>query len=334
MRIEKIKLSASMYEDAKAQGKSFSDVLQEQAVKENKFSVDAADKGIDVLGQQLAARDLKISGAQASFVEDFFKTNDSKILFPEVISRAVKTGLDDRTDLIPSAKELVATRTGIDSNVYSSAAIDFEESKATSKRVAEGKEFPKVKISFKEKAIYLHKKGYEIDMTYEAARRLKMNYFAAVMKQLGRNINREKVALIVETLINGDGNGNPISQVSSQNTSLAYKDIIALKYAAKKFNLAFMLSNEELAMAYECLPEYTSKNGPKMPAPPKVADSVPAKNIIALDGKAAIEEVYEKGASIVEYDKVINKQFETAVISEVVGYAIMFRDAAKMLKLA
>ncbi len=38
----------------------------------------------------------------------------------------------------------------------------------------------------------------------------------------------------------------------------------------------------------------------------------PREQIIALDGKAALEEVYEKGGSLVEYDKIINRQIETA----------------------
>jgi len=334
MKIERVNLSKAMYEEAKEKGTSFTDVLERQARKENKFSADAEAAGLDIIGQQLAARDLRISGAQASFVEDFYRTTDSSVLFPAVIAKAVRAGLDDKSELRATTKELVGTRTGIDSGVYQSAEVDVENSTATSKRVAEGKEFPKVKIQFKDKSLKLHKNGYELEMTYEVARRMKINLFNTVMKQLGRNINRDKVRLIVQTLINGDGNDNPITGISSVNADLAYSDVVDLKYAAKDFDPSIMLANETLAKAYECLDEYTSKTGPTMPAPPKVCDVVPDKKMLVVDNKISIEEVYEKGGSLVEHDKIIDKQFEKAVVSEVVGYAILYRDASRMLTLS
>ncbi|MBN2435588.1 MAG: hypothetical protein JXK07_10025 [Spirochaetes bacterium] len=333
MHIDKIDLSRSMYDDAKAAGVTFSEHLQQYAQKKEKLSAEALTNGLDAFAQQLAVRGLRLSGSQAALVEDFYRTNDNKVLFPEVINKAVRAGMDDNS-LLAGTKDLIATRTGIDGSVYQSAAVDIANSTAKLARVAESAEFPVVTIKFKDKPIKLHKTGYQIQQSYETARRMSINYFITVMKQLGRNIETEKVALLVNTLINGDGNSNPISNVASENTVLKYRDVIQLKYAAKKFSLSFMISDETQAIEYECLPEFTSKNGPNMPPAPKVAPAVPAKKIIALDQKAAIEEIFEKGGSLIEYDKVIEKQLENAVISEVVGYSIMFRDASKMLMLA
>lgn len=334
MLIEKIKLSKSMYDDAKAEGISFGEILERQAIKENRFSADAQAAGLDAVGQQLAARELKLSGAQASFVEDFFKVKENAILFPAVIARAVRAGLNEKSEISATVKELVGTSSGIDGGVYESAAVDVDNSTDTSSRVAEGKEFPVVTIAFKDKSLKLHKAGYAIDMTYEVARRMKINLFNTVMKQIGRNINRDKVRLIVETLINGDGNSNPIATITGSGSTLSYKDIIELKYSAKDFDPSIMLSGESVAKAYECLDEYTSKTGPTMPKPPKVCDIIPDKKLIVMDNKISIEEVYEKGASLVEHDKIIEKQIEKSVISQVVGYSILYRDASKMLSLS
>jgi expansin (peptidoglycan-binding protein) len=316
-----------MFEEAKEKGVTLTQLLS----KHEKFSVADSEK-FSALSQQLASRNLKLSGAHAALVSDFFQTDDNKVLFVETINEAVRTGLDSELKSFANISDIVATRTGIKGGVYEGAEVDMDNSKSSASRVSEGGSFPKVKINFKDKAIKLSKIGYQIDATYETIRRMRVNTFLVTMMQIGRNIARDKVSLAINTLINGDGNSNPIVSVNAATSGvLTYADVVNLLEEFRYFDPTLMIAPKEMRVKYLNLAEYKDKNGPTMPEPPKKSDAVPAGKIIALDGKAALEEVYELGGSLVDYDKIIEKQIETAVVSEVTGFSKLFTEAAVML---
>ena len=56
---------------------------------------DTALEGLDAYQRQLKRFDIKVSGAGSDAVEKFFKTSDSAVLFPEYVSRAVRSGLEE-----------------------------------------------------------------------------------------------------------------------------------------------------------------------------------------------------------------------------------------------
>jgi hypothetical protein len=326
---EKISLSKEWFEEGKKNGLTFSEIMEREGKKAAKF---AEDSKLNVLQQQLAARNLQLSGAHAALVDDFFKTEDNRLLFVETLNQFVKLGMLEELASFVGLTELVATSTGIDGTLYEDAEVDVENSTGTAKRVAESAEFPTVSIKFKEKALKLHKIGYKIAVSYEAMRRMKLNVFGVTMKVLGRNITKAKVGIAVDVLINGDGNSNPISSINAATPgTLAYADIVNLEEDFANFEPNLMIATKALRVAYRNLSEYKDKNGPAMPEPPKKCSDVPAGKIIALDTKASLEEVYEKGGSMVEYDKIITKQINEAVVSEVSGYSKLFTEASRML---
>jgi hypothetical protein len=327
MIFERIPISREMFQEAKEKGVTLSDLMK----KNEKFNREMGDK-LSPLQQQLAARSLALSGANAALVEEFFRTEDNRILFVETINEMVRLGMNEQLKSFAKLSDITATSTGIQGGVYESAEVDVENSTASAKRVAEGAEFPKVKIKFKDKAIKIAKHGYQIEASYETMRRMKINVFAVTMKVIGRNIAQDKIADAIDVLINGDGNSNPIATVNAAvGGTLAYGDIVNLEEDFEYFEPSIMLSAKDMRVKYKTLAEYKDKNGPAMSEPPLKAKAMPAGKIIALDNKAAIEEVYEKGGSLVEYDKIIDKQFEKAVISEVSGWSILFREASRML---
>lgn len=332
MKLERISLSREMFDEARETGISFKEILEREAKKQGKFSEDLAAKGMDAFAQQLAAYDLKLSGAHASLVEDFFKTNDSRLLFVETINEFVRLGMQEQLESFASLQDIVATRTGIVGSVYQGAEVDLDTSNATAFRVGERGSFPKVTINFKDKAITLYKIGYQIEGTYEAIRRMRTNVFGTAMKVIGRNLAQSKIAVAIDVLINGDGNGNPIQSINAQESGvLTYSDIVNLEESFEDFAPNILISDTSMRVAYRNLPEYKDANGPTMMDAPKKCKVVPSGCIIALDNRAALEEVYEKGASLVEYDKIITQQIENAVVSEVCGFAKLFTNASKML---
>lgn len=325
MIFERIPISREMFMEAKEKGVTLSDIMK----KHEKFNKEAK---LSPLQQQLAARSLALSGAHAALIEEFYRTEDNRILFVETINEMVRLGMDEQVKSFAKLADITATRTGILGGVYESAEVDVANSPASDRRVSEGADFPTVKIKFKDKAIKIAKHGYKLEASYETIRRMKINVFAVTMKVIGRNIAQDKIADAIDILINGDGNSNPIDTVNAAAAgTLAYIDVVNLEEAFEYFDPSLMLSSKDMRVKYRTLAEYKDKNGPAMPEPPLKSKGMPAGKIIALDNKAALEEVYEKGGSLVEYDKIIDKQLETAVISEVSGWSILFRDAAKML---
>ena len=325
MIFEKISVGKDMFSEAREKGTTLTGLLRasEKFNKESKLSP---------LEQQLAARSLQLSGAHAALVSDFYKTEDNRILFVETLNEMVRIGISEQLKSFAKLSDISATSTGIKGSLYQSAAVDLDSSKATSKRVAESAEFPVVKIAFKDKAVSLYKHGYKIESTYEAIRRMKINVFAVTMKVLGINIGQDKIAHAIDVLINGDGNSNPIKTINAGTVgTLKYEDIVNLEEDFEFFEPTLMLSSRNMRAKYRTLTEYKDKNGPAMPEPPLKIKSMPEGKIIALDNKASLEEVYEIGGSLVEYDKIIDKQIENAVVSEVSGWSILFSDAARML---
>ncbi len=328
MNFERINLSKEMFVECKEKGLTLSELMR----RHEHFNLEYEEKGFSPLAQQLAARGIALSGAHAALVEEFFKTEENRILFVETINEAVRLGMLEELSSFATLKDVIATSTGIAGAVYEGAEVDLDNSTATARRVVERGQFPKVTIKFKDKAIKISKHGYQIDASYEVVRRLKVNVFVITMKVLGRNIARDKVADAVGVLINGDGNSNPIKTVNAATSgTLTYADIVNLLEDFEYHEPTLMIAPKAMRVKYLNLEEYKDQTGPSMPEPPKKCSAVPANKIIALDAKAALEEVYEKGGSLVEYDKIINRQIETAVVSEVSGYAKLFPEAARML---
>ena len=58
---------------------------------------------------------------------------------------------------------------------------------------------------------------------------------------------------------------------------------------------------------------------------------MPAGTIIGLDKNYALEQICGSEV-VVEYDKLIDRQLERAAITSVSGFAKLFADAAKVLK--
>ena len=58
--------------------------------------------------------------------------------------------------------------------------------------------------------------------------------------------------------------------------------------------------------------------------------AAPEQTVIGLDKRFALEMIYV-GSIAVEYDKLINKQFERAAITTIAGFSKICDDASKVL---
>lgn len=133
MSFETVKLEKGMYRES---GKSFSQVLESLDPSENYKGT--ALEGTDAFQRQLKRFDIRVKGAYSDPVEKFFHTMESSVLFPEYISRAVRTGMEEG-DILP---KITATTTTIDAMDYRSVSSIPEEKDKELSPLNEGAAIP------------------------------------------------------------------------------------------------------------------------------------------------------------------------------------------------
>lgn len=324
-----VKLAKEMYKQARILGLTFSELL----AVENPSQQD----GLDAFEFALMERDINL---KTDTVERFYRTTEDSILFPEFINRNVRIGIVGLGRFDLTLDELIATTTTIDSGVYESVNAEFDAKRIDFKRVTEGAPFPTVTITSGKNSIKLAKLGIGLDASYEVLRRMKLPLMAIHMQLIGQRLAKRMVAYAMYNIINGDGNNNAAPATAA--TALSYDALLdffldmetweATVWAAKKEMLKLILKLDEFK---DPLLFDTAKTGDLAKTfgynikrfnwtETTLGDGL----LIAVAKNAALEMIKESGAELIETDKVIDKQLEKTVISNVVGFSRIFTDAA------
>ncbi|MBN8220698.1 MAG: phage major capsid protein [Spirochaetes bacterium] len=342
-KFEEISLEKEIYDAARKEGETLTQHLEKLDPSEEYKGSKLAK--LDAFERQLRRQKLKVTG-NACLVADFFKTSGSAVLFPEFVNRNVRLGMG-RGKFEATPDELAATTTQIDSGVYKGVEFDLSNSDIDHVRTAEGAIFSKVIAKTKEKAINLHKIGRTIESSYEALRRVKANVLAVALQAIGTKLSRKIVSEMVGVIINGDGNTNPAADVgiASPNT-LTYADMLELELEFDEgFEPSLMLADKATMKKVMSLTEFKDAliasewltNGKPQNIfgnALRINAYVGADIILAIDPRSAIEMLEEKGGSLVETEKLIDKQFERVVISKVVGFNKLFTGASRYLDIS
>ncbi len=332
---ENVKLDRFMY---KVSGKSFSEVLENEDTSAEYKNTPYAD--LDAYQRQLKRFDIKVASPACDRVEKFFSTAESAALFPEYLSRAVRTGIDDN-NIIPS---ITAARTKVDSLDYRSIASVPSDDEKSLKPVGEGAYIPQTRVKLKENLIHLYKRGRMLVSSYEALKFQKLDVFTVTLRQIGAYIAKAQLADAVDVLINGDGNNNAAEVISTANAgTLTYADLLTLWSKFNGYEMNTLLANSATMVKILSLDEFkdpaaavTVKAGgtyfPSLGVTVIKCDSVPDNKIVALDKNCALEAVVAEEISI-DHDKVIDRQLEQTAITSITGFAKLFPDAVKVLSL-
>lgn len=335
MNFENIKLDRFMY---KVSGKSFSDVLEAEDRSDAYKGTPYAD--LDAYQRQLKRFDIKVSSPACDKVEKFFSTAESAALFPEYLSRAVRTGIEEN-DVLPA---ITAATTMVDSMDYRSIASVPSDDDKSLKPVGEGAYIPQTTVKLKENLIRLYKRGRMLVSSYEALRFQKLDVFTVTLRQIGAYIAKSRLSDAVDVLINGDGNNNAAELVSvAAAGTLTYADLLTLWGKFKGYEMNTLLMNSATMVKLLNLSEFKNpdaevkvkKNGTYFPALGVNVircDSVPDNRIVALDKNCALEAVVAEEIHI-DHDKVIDRQLEQTAITSITGFAKLFPDAVKVLKI-
>lgn len=292
-------------------------------------------EGLDAFERQLKRFDIKVKGANSDTIDKFFATTDSSTLFPEYVSRAVRQGAEEASNL----DSLVATKTNINSYDYRSLVSNMSDDAKKLVEVEEGAQIPETTISVQDNLIRLKKYGRMLSASYEALRFQKIDLFTITLRQIGAYIARTQFDDAVNTLILGDGNIEslePISPVDGAN-GLCYADLVNLWHKLSPYEMNTIVVNKTLAAKILLMPELRDANAGlnfhgtgKMLTPlgaKLIVSNVLGNDVIGADKNYALEFITAGGIQT-EFDKLIDRQLERVAITQISGFSRIFADAA------
>ena len=331
MAFDQIKLEKGMYHIA---GKPFDKLLEELDPSAHYEGTELS--GLDAFQRQLKRFDIKVGGPHSDVVDKFFSSSNSAVLFPEYIVRAVRAGMEENNPL----ESIVAAKTLIDSNDYRTITSAPSEEDRELKRVSQGAKIPETYIRAQDNLVKLYKRGRMLVASYEAIRNQRLDLFTVALKQIGAMIASSQMKDAVSTLINGDGNNNPISTVTVSG-DLDYSQLVELWSELDPYEMNTILASPDAMAAILNLPEFqnplaglnfegTGRMVTPMGARLFKTSALGTGELIGLDKRYALEMVCMGDVSI-EYDKLIDRQLERAAVTSTAGFAKIFTDAAKMI---
>lgn len=254
--------------------------------------------------------------------------------------------------------ELVSMTTGITSDAYRSYYLTYDATALRKYRVGESAEIPVATLSGAEHSIRLHKYGRGIQMSYEAARNVRVDKQAFFIQWMALQSEIDKVAAVLNVIVNGDGNSNTtpttynLTTLDSSATAgtLTLKGWLAYKMKfSEPYVLTTSLMQDTVALQLALLNTGTA-NVPLVAANlgglgagitpiNQFADAVrygwtsdaPSLKIVGWDRRFCVERVTQIGAEIAEMERYINNQTNLLTMTETEGYTIMDGNSARIL---
>jgi hypothetical protein len=331
-RASEIKVDRDLYQEADARGMTLSELLET-----SEYDPSPADSPLDAFERQLALAGIRLGGKRPTLVEQFYQK--APALMPEFILREIKKGQSMR----PEISRLVANSTNISSNRYTPFHIDTSSTDKFSLRpIGEGSEIPQLLVTEQNHAINVPEYGLGVKTSYKALRYRTTAQFRVLLWYVGFKLQTDKLALLVDCIINGDGNDNPAAIVNSGVSGvLDYGDLITLWAEFDPFEMNALVTHINNLKTILTLDEFKDplagfrfQNKGEMFSPLGAilvrCDDMASDLVIGLDSRFAVEEVITQPL-MVEYEKIIEQRFEEAIISEAVTYAKILKEAAVTL---
>jgi len=328
MAFDNIKLDKGLY----CVGKSFTQALEELDPSENYHGT--AMEGLDSYERQLKRFGIRVSGASSDRVEKFFQNANTATLFPEFVSRTVKKGLTEASQL----ESIVAATTQIDGNDYRSVRVAGEGASIT----AEGEEMASTMVRSRDNLVEMNKFGSVLNVTYETLRLHRIELLAVMLRKIGVSFAYNLMERAIDALLHGDGSvAEAAPVVNRSGSTLTYADLVSLWGSFSGFSMGAMITNQTTAQEILALPELRDGAAgldfhgsghlvTPLGAVLLVNSAVSGNQIIGVDNKSALEMV-QAGGVITDYNRLIDRQFHRAGISTTVGFAKIFPDAVRVL---
>lgn len=331
-RAAAVEVGRDHYTEAESRGLTLSELLECE-----EYDPTPTGCPLDAFERQLALAGVRLGGKSPTTVEQFYQ--QAPALLPEFMLREVKKGQAMR----PELGRLIANSTNVASNTYTPFFIDTsDDTKFSLRPIGDGAGVPQLLITEQNHAVKVADYGLALKTSYKALRYRSSSQFRVILWYIGFRIQSDKIALVVDTIINGDGNSNGATVVNTAvSATLDYDDLISLWAQFSPFEMNTIVCHIDQMKAILTLAEfkdpmagYRFQNTGDLFSPLGArlirCDDVPSDYVLGLDSRFAVEEVITQPLTI-EYDKIIEQRFEEAVISESVTYAKVIKEASVVM---
>jgi hypothetical protein len=304
---DSITLEKGMYEAG-----NLSDVLESMDPSENYCGTTLQD--LDAFSRQLKRFDIKVSGNSSDTVEKFFATSNSAVLFPEYVRRCVQIGIDENSVV----QDLVANTIDANGMDYRSVYTESDNKQAS------------LRMRTYHDLVTRRKCGRNLNTAYEPLRFQRISTLTKVLQQIGCYIAKCQLVAAVELL-------NDCECIGKHNIRSIITKFTKSLYAKNGYKLSTMIcSSSEL----ESLQKYlgsaiTLKDNNYYCGDTKIiiCPNMPYPVIVGMDNRFALEMV-RFGPVHVDYERLIDKQFENTGIYSFFGYSLLCPDAAATMELS
>ena len=328
MEIKDVKLEKGMYDEAAKQRLTFNEIL-EKADPSGEYEGELAK--LTAYERQLVKHDIRVKGTHADIIEKFFATTTSTVLFPDYVAGQVQAGILAGS-ILPS---IVATVSDIGAQTYKGLAMAETEADRQLHQVAEGAEIPVTTLGTTEHTVNLKKYGRRLQVTYEALRRQRIDVVSVFLQRMGVQIGLDESDAAISTIINGDGNSNPLVDTNTDVTDvLDYDDMTKLWLA---FTAGYQLNtivvgdtllrkilnmdefkDPDAGFSFQRTGQLMSPVGATMIRWSSAA-VLPADYVLGLDSRFGLQQVIDGGVTT-EVERLISKQVEQTVVSKWTGF--------------
>jgi hypothetical protein len=228
--------------------------------------------------------------------------------------------------------------------------------------IPEGSPVPRTRLTGGDHAIRTKKFGRALEATYETLRRVRIDLIRLTIARMAMQAELDKVAAVIDVVVNGDGNSNTSATVYNLTTldpaatagTLTLKGWI--KFKAKfvsAYRIDTVLAQEDpimqlllLSTSNANIPLVTIAGaagfGGLEPLNNITGDSVrygltadaPASKLVGIDTRLAIQRIEENGSNIQESFRWIENQTELLVMTENEAYSTLDQRAVNILNIA
>lgn len=279
---------------------------------------------------------------------------ENRWLFPVWVETTLREAMYEQ-NLLPYVASGVVS---IDGNMVQSPMLnlmsDTNKKSIKKARIAEGADLPVGKITIGQTAIMLWKHGRAIELTYEAARRMRVDLFARQMAAIVGDLVHQNLELAFDVLADGDGNdgtGATLIGTTAAANKLSASDIVG---ALIDYSFANHFNATTIAMSKQHLKDvsqmtYDSELRPG--ASLKVTFNIPqigeqqvtllgsdevkvngADSVILFNKDLTLTRFEENGSNIQEMENFIRNQTRLMTMSENSTYGINIAGSNMYLK--
>ncbi|NLI15606.1 MAG: hypothetical protein GX409_04885 [candidate division Zixibacteria bacterium] len=333
-RAKSIKIEKELYLEAQNRGLSLSELLELP-----EFDPSPAGSPLDAFERQLALHGLRTGGKNPVTVDMFYQA--APALMPEFVMREIRRGQNMR----PELGRLIASTSGVGGSRYTPFFIDTgaTDKKLSLRPTAEAAEAPAITVTDQANTVVIPDYGLSLKVTYRALRNRTMAQFKVLLWYIGYRLASDRVALAVNTIISGDGNNNAAAVMHTDvSGTLDYEDMVKFFNEMFPYQPNVIVCHKDILLKVLTISEFKDpligfkfQTSGEITSPLGAAmvrcDEVPNDYLVGIDNRFALEEVFAQPLTV-EYDKIIERRLEEAVISESVAYAKIIKDAAKILE--